>query len=82
MAYAIVILSPCSPYCRVSIDGYMYSPFLTPPVAVVEFEESAYTVSEDDGEVEVCLRMSGMISTPAVVQLLAIPVTAEGILKN
>ena len=56
----------------------MYSYLIIQPVAVVEFEEPAYTVSEDDGEVEVCLRMSGMIGTPAVVQLLAIPDTAEG----
>lgn len=53
----------------------------SPPVAVVEFVETAYTVSEDDGEVEVCLRISGMISTPGVVQLFAIPDTAEGMDK-
>ena len=47
-------------------------------MAVVEFEEVAYTVAEDDGEVEVCLRISGTISTPAVVQLIATPDTAEG----
>ena len=52
-----------------------------PPVAVVEFVETAYTVSEDDGEVEVCLRINGMISTPAIVQLFAIPDTAEGMDK-
>ena len=44
----------------------------------MEFEETAYRVDEDDGEVEVCLRISGMISSPAIVQLIATPDTAEG----
>ena len=48
-------------------------------MAVVEFVETAYTVAEDDGVVEVCLRISGTISRPAIVQLLALPDTAEGI---
>ena len=45
---------------------------------VVEFVESAYTVAEDVGEVEVCLRIDGTIDRPTVVRLFATAETAEG----
>ena len=47
-------------------------------MAVVEFEERVYTVVEDEGTVEVCLRISGRISTQVVVQLFATAFSAEG----
>ena len=50
-------------------------------MAVVEFVEPTYTVVEDEGNVEVCLRISGTITMPGVVRLFASPLTAEGIIK-
>ena len=47
---------------------------------VVEFVEPAYTVAEDEGEVEVCLRIDGTIDRPTVVRLFASPEIAEGAL--
>ena len=46
----------------------------------MEFVDTAYTVSEDDGEVEVCLRITGMVSSQGIVQLFATPATAEGMI--
>ena len=46
---------------------------------MVEFVETAYTIDEGDGAVDVCVRISGMASSPIVVRLIATPDTAEGI---
>ena len=53
-------------------------PFAMVTVAVVEFVESAYTASEGDGIVEVCLRIDRQVSTPIGVRLTPSPDTAEG----
>ena len=49
---------------------------------MVEFVEKVYTVSEGDGEAEVCLRVDRQITFPLVVRLLASPDTAEGTYVN
>ena len=40
--------------------------------------EPAYTVAEDEGDVEVCLRIEGTIDRPTIVRLFATAETAEG----
>lgn len=52
--------------------------FVLCAVPVVRFVETEYTVSEGDGEVEVCLMIDGEISFSIVVRLFATPGTAEG----
>lgn len=46
-------------------------------VPEVEFVSPGYTVAEDVGEVNVCLRIDRIISSPVTVRLHAIPDTAE-----
>ena len=45
---------------------------------MVEFVGSEYTVSEGDGEVQVCLRIAGQVADEAIVRLITSPDTAEG----
>ena len=47
-------------------------------VPIVEFVTPEVTVPEDVGDVDVCLRINGSISSPVTVQLFATPLTAEG----
>lgn len=54
------------------------SVFLHFLVPEVEFVSPEYTVSEDDGEVDVCLMIDHTISSPVIVRLYASPITAEG----
>lgn len=46
--------------------------------AVVEFVETEYSVVENEGEVEVCLRLQGSIGSSVVVQLNVSSQTAQG----
>ena len=48
--------------------------------AVVEFVGSEYSVAEGDGEVKVCIRIDGQVADEAIVRLIALPDTAEGII--
>ena len=44
----------------------------------MQFVRSGYTVSEGDGEVQVCLRLEGQVADQVILRLTASPVTAEG----
>ena len=45
-------------------------------VPEVEFVSPEYTIAEDEGEVNVCLRIDRIISSPLTVRLHAVPDTA------
>ena len=44
----------------------------------MQFVRSGHTVSEGDGEVQVCLRLEGQVADQVILRLTASPVTAEG----
>lgn len=55
----------------------LFIPIL-PKAAIVEFVDTMYSVVENEGKVQVCLRLRGSIGSSVVVQLIASPQTAQG----